>query len=106
MTCYRHLLIDVKDKVTKKYHPIRFYMMNTNVPRINKAPQIKRQVASIDKKSDFRVKSGPFRTSSPHTGSSSQKKQKLSLQERSLFQVQQHTISRMPKYKERKGVTE
>ena len=24
MTCYRHLLIDVKDKVTKKYHPIRF----------------------------------------------------------------------------------
>ena len=22
MTCYRHLLIDVKDKVTKKYHPI------------------------------------------------------------------------------------
>ena len=106
MTCYRHLLIDVKDKVTKKYHPIRFYMMNTDVPRINKAPRIKRQVASIDKKSDFRVKSGPFRTSSPHTGSSSQKKQKLSLQERSLFQVQQHTISRMPKYKERKGVME
>ena len=25
MTCYGHLLIDVKDKVTKKYHPIRFY---------------------------------------------------------------------------------
>ena len=24
MTCYGHLLIDVKDKVTKKYHPIRF----------------------------------------------------------------------------------
>ena len=23
-----HLLIDVKDKVTKKYHPIRFYVMN------------------------------------------------------------------------------
>ena len=70
MTCYGHLLIDVKDKVTKKYHPIRFYMMNTDVPRIlishaasfwlglvrvlcdNKAPRIKRQVASIDKKSD------------------------------------------------------
>ena len=34
MTCYGHLLIDVKDKVTKKYHPIRFYMMNTDVPRI------------------------------------------------------------------------
>ena len=93
MTCYRHLLIDVKDKVTKKYHPIRFYVMNTDVPRIlishaasywlglvrvlcdNKAPRIKRQVASIDKKSDFRAKSGHFRTSSPNTASSSQKKQ-------------------------------
>ena len=81
MTCYGHFLIDVKDKVTKKYHPIRFYVMNTDVPRIlishaasywlglvkvlcdNKAPMIKRQVASIDKKSDFTVKSGPFRTS-------------------------------------------
>ena len=30
MTCYGHLLIDVKDKVTKKYHPIRFYVMNTD----------------------------------------------------------------------------
>ena len=68
MTCYGHLLIDVKDRITKKYHPIRFYMMNTDVPRIlishaaaywlglvkvlcvNKAPRIKRQVASIDKK--------------------------------------------------------
>ena len=60
MTCYGHLLIDIKDKVTKKYHPIRFYVMNTDVPRIlishaasywlglvrvlcdNKAPRIKR----------------------------------------------------------------
>ena len=93
MTCYGHILIDVKDKVTKKYHPIRFYVMNTDVPRIlishaasywlglvrvlcdNKAPRIKRQVASIDKKSDFRVKDGHFRTSSPSTASSSQKKQ-------------------------------
>ena len=93
MTCYGHLLIDVKDTVTKKYHPIRFYVMNTDVPRIlishaasywlglvrvlcdNKAPRIKRQVASIDKKSDFRAKSGHFRTSSPNTASSSQKKQ-------------------------------
>ena len=93
MTCYGHLLIDVKDKVTKKYHPIRFYVMNTDVLRIlishaasywlglvrvlcdNKAPRIKRQVASIDKKSDFRAKSGHFRTSSPNTASSSQKKQ-------------------------------
>ena len=88
-----HILIDVKDRVTKKYHPIRFYVMNTDVPRIlishaasywlglvsvlcdNKAPRIKRQVASIDKKSDFRAKSGHFRTSSPNTASSSQKKQ-------------------------------
>ena len=93
MTCYGHILIDVKDKVTKKYHPIRFYVMNTDVPRIlishaasywlglvrvlcdNKAPRIKRQVASIDKKSDFRAKSGHFRTSSPNMASSSQKKQ-------------------------------
>ena len=84
--CYGYLLIDVKDKVTKKYHPIRFYVMNTDVPRIlishaasywlglvkvlcdNKAPQIKRQVASIDKKSDFR-------TSTLHMESSSKKKQ-------------------------------
>ena len=33
-TCYGYLLIDVRDKVTKKYHPIRFYVMNTDVPRI------------------------------------------------------------------------
>ena len=93
MMCYGHLLIDVKDKVTKKYHPIRFYVMNTDVPRIlishtpsywlglvkvlcdNKAPRIKRQVASIDKKSNFRAKSGYFRTSTPNAASSSQKKQ-------------------------------
>ena len=93
MTCYGHLLIDVKDKVTKKYHPIRFYVMNTDMPRIlishaasywlglvnvlcdNKPPRIKRQVASIDKKSDFRAKSGHFRTSTPNAASSSQKKQ-------------------------------
>ena len=41
----------------------------------NKAPRIKRQVASIDKKSDFRAKSGHFRTSTPNMASSSQKKQ-------------------------------
>ena len=92
-TCYGHLLIDVKDKVTKKYHPIRFYVMNTDVPRIlishaasywlglvkvlcdNKAPRIKRQVTSIDKKSNFRAKSGHFRTSTSNAASSSQKKQ-------------------------------
>ena len=67
----------------KKYHPIRFYVMNTDVTRIlishatsywlglvrvlcdNKAPRIKRQVASIDKKSNFRVKSSHVRTSTP-----------------------------------------
>ena len=93
MTCYGHLLIDVKDKVTKKYHPIRFYVMNTEVPRIlishaasfwlglvkvlcdNKAPRIKRQVASIDKKSDFRAKDGPKMTSTQRLGSSSQKRE-------------------------------
>ena len=126
MMCYGHLLIDVKDKVTKKYHPIRFYVMNTDVPRIlishaasywlglvkvlcdNKAPRIKRQVASVDKKSDFRAKSGHFRTSTPNTASSSQKKQttsKTSLQERSTFQVQECIVSRTPKYKEERGPT-
>ena len=96
MTCYGHFLIDGRDKVTKKYHPIRFYVMNTDMPRIlishaasywlglvrvlcdNKAPQVKRQVASIDKKSDFRAKSGPSRTSTLQMGSSSQKKQTAS----------------------------
>ena len=90
MICYGYLLIDVKDKVTEKYHLIRFYVMNTDVPRIlishaasywlglvkvlcdNKAPQIKRQVASIDKKSDFRakilIKDGHFRKG-PHSRS-------------------------------------
>ena len=121
MTCYGPLLIDVKGKVTKKYHPIRFYVMNTDVPRIlishaasywlglvkvlcdNKAPRIKRQVASIDKKSDFRAKSGHFRTSIPNMASSSQKNRRhrrRSLQERSTFQVQGCIISRTPKYKE------
>ena len=96
MTCYGYLLIDVKDKVTKKYHPIRFYMMNTDVPRIlisyaaaywlglvkvlcdNKAPWIKRQVGSIDKKSDFRAKDGPKRTSMQCLGSGSQKRESSS----------------------------
>ena len=63
-TCYGHLTIDVKDKVTKKYHPTRFYMMDTEVSRIlishaasywlglvrvlcdNKAPQIKWSLVS------------------------------------------------------------
>ena len=96
MTCYGYMLIDVKNKVTKKYHPIRFYVMDTDVPRIlishaasfwlglvkvlcdNKAPRIKRQVASIDKKSNCRVKDGPKMAVSPRTGSSSKKKQTFS----------------------------
>ena len=105
MMCYGYLLIDVKDNVAKKYHPIRFYMMNTDVPRIlishaasywlglvkvlcdNKAPQIKRQVASIDKKCN--VLETALRRENP--------RQRWSLQERSLFQVQGCIISRMPK---------
>ena len=96
MTYYGHFLINVKDKVTKKYHPIRFYVINTDIPKIlishaasywlhlvkvlcdNKAPRVKRQVASIDKKSDYRVKSSPFRTSTSNMGSSFQKKQTVS----------------------------
>ena len=96
MTCYRYLLIDVKDKVTKKYHPIKLYVMNTDVPRIlishaasywlglvkvlcdNKAPRIKRQVASIDKKSNFRAKDSPKRTSTQCLESSSHKRESSS----------------------------
>ena len=81
------------DRCQRQGHPIRFYMMNTDMPRIlishaasywlglvkvlcdNKAPRIKGQVASIDKKSDFTAKSDHFRTSTPNTASSSQKKQ-------------------------------
>ena len=116
MTCYGHLLIDVKDKVTKKYHPIRFYMMNTDVPRIlishaasywlglvrvlcdNKAPRIKRQVASIDKKSDFKVKSGHFRTSTPNAASSSQKKQTTP---KMVFRKGQHSKSKDAQFRGR-----
>ena len=100
--------------------PFRFYVMNTEVPRIlishaasfwlglvkvlcdNKAPRIKRQVASIDKKSDFRAKDGPKMTSTQRLGSSSQKResrQRRSLQEKPPFQVQGCRILRMPKYK-------
>ena len=41
----------------------------------NKVPRIKRQVASIHKKSDFSMKDGRFRTNTPCTENSSQKKQ-------------------------------
>ena len=123
MTCYGHLLIDVKDKVTKKYHPIRFYMMNTDVPRIlishaasywlglvrvlcdNKAPRIKRLVASIDKKSDLNAKaviSGPIHQIWQAALRRSRRHRKRSLQERAAFQVQGCTVSRMPNYGQRR----
>ena len=119
MTCYGHLLIDVKDRVTKKYHPIRFYVMNTDMPRIlishaaaywlglvkvlcvNKAPRIKRQVASIDKKSDFKaVISGPAHLMRQAALRRNRRHRRRSLQERPTFQVQGCTVSRTPKYKE------
>ena len=56
-------------------HAASYWLGLVKVLCDNKAPRVKRQVASIDKKSDFRVKSGHFRTSTPNTGSSSQKKQ-------------------------------
>ena len=56
-------------------HAASYWLGLVKVLCDNKAPRIKRQVASIDKKSDFRVKSGPFRTCTPNMGSSSQKKQ-------------------------------
>ena len=80
MTCYGHFLIDVKDKDTDVpriliSHAASYWLGLVKVLCDNKAPRIKRQVASIDKKSDFRAKSSPFRTSTSNTGSSSQKKQ-------------------------------
>ena len=59
-------------------HAASYWLGLVRVLCDNKAPQIKRQVASIDKKSDFRAKSSPFRTSTLQTGSSSQKKQTAS----------------------------
>ena len=56
-------------------HAASYWLGLVKVLCDNKAPRIKRQVASIDKKSDVRVKSGHFRTSTPNMASSSQKKQ-------------------------------
>ena len=121
MTCYGHLLIDVKDRVTKKYHPIRFYVMNTDVPKIlishaaaywlglvkvlcvNKAPRIKRQVASIDKNLISKRKvviSGPVHQIRQAALRRNRRHRRWSLQERATFQVQLCTVSRTPKYKE------
>ena len=52
-------------------HAASYWLGLVKVLCYNKAPRIKRQVASIDKKSDFRVKSGHFRTSTPNAASSS-----------------------------------
>ena len=127
MMCYGHFLIDVKDKVTKKYHPIRFYMMNTDMPRIlishvasywlglakvlcdNKAPRIKRQVASIDRKSDFRAKAvllGPVHQIQEAALRRNRQCQRWSLQKRPMFQVQGCIVLRMPKYKEERGASD
>ena len=59
-------------------HAVSYWLGLVKVLCDNKAPRIKRQVASIDKKYDFRAKSSHFRTSTPSTGSSSQKKQMTS----------------------------
>ena len=117
----RHILIDVKDKVTKKYHPIRFYVMNTDVPRIlishaasywlglvrvlcdNKAPRIKRQVASIDKNPISEQKaviSGLVHQIRQAALRRNRRHRRRSLQERATFQVQGCTVSRMPNYKQ------
>ena len=101
--------------------------MNTDVPRIlishaasywlglvrvlcdNKAPRIKRQVASIDKKSDFQAKSSHFRTSTSNLASSSQKKQ--TTPKNGHFRKGQHSkskdaqFSRTPKLQARKKAT-
>ena len=124
MTCYGHFLIDVEDKVTKKYHPIRFYVMNTDVPRIlishaasywlglvkvlcdNKAPRVKRQVASIDRNlisEQKAVLSGPVHQIWEAALRRNRQRQRRSLQKRSMFQVQECIVLRMPKYKEERG---
>ena len=121
MTCYGHILIDVKDKVTKKYHPIRFYVMNTDVPRIlishaasywlglvrvlcdNKAPRIKRQVASIDKKIRFQSEKRSFQDQFTKYGK--QLSEETDDTEDGHFRKGTHSkskdaVSRTPKYKE------
>ena len=105
----------------QKYHPIRFYVMNTDVPRIlishaasywlglvrvlcdNKAPRIKRQVASIDKNLISKRKaviSGPVHQIWRAALRRNRWHRKRSLQERATFQVQGCTVSRTPNYKQ------
>ena len=76
-TLFPHLCRDGLLKEGQKY-AASYWLGLVKVLCDNKAPRIKRQVASIDKKSDFRAKSGQFRTSTPKTASSSQKKQMTS----------------------------
>ena len=119
MTCYGHLLIDVKDRVTKKYHPIRFYVMNTDVPRIlishaaaywlglvkvlcvNKAPRIKRlQLIKNPISKRKAVISGPVHQIRQAVLRRSRRHRKRSLQEGATFQVQGCTVWRTPNYKQ------
>ena len=96
MTCYGHLLIDVKDKVTKKYHPIRFYVMqhrhakDTDQLQLIKNPISKRKA----------VISGPVQQIRQAALRRSRRHRKRSLQERATFQVQGCTVSRTPNYRQ------
>ena len=121
MTCYGHLLIDVKDKVTKKYHPIRFYVMNTDVPRIlishaasywlglvrvlcdNKAPRIKRQVASIDQKIRFPSEKRSFQDQYIKYGK--QLSEETDDTKNGHFRSEQHSKSKDAKLQTRKKAT-
>ena len=91
--------------------------MNTDVPRIlishaasfwlglvrvlcdNKAPRIKRQVASIDKKSDFQAKSGHFRTST--SNSARQFSEEADDTENGHFRSEQHSKSKDAQFRGR-----
>ena len=122
MMCYTHFLIGVKDKVTKKYHPIRFYVMNTDVSRIliscatsywlglvkvlcdNKAPRVKRLQLIRNLISEQKVVlSGPVHQIWEAALRRNRQRQRWSLQKRSMFQVQECLVLRMPKYKDGKG---
>ena len=101
--------------------------MNTDVPRIlishaasywlglvrvlcdNKAPRIKRQVASIDKKSDFRVEKRSFQDQFTKYGEQLSEEtddtEDGHFRKGHTFQVQGCTVSRMPNYKQGRQAT-
>ena len=85
-------------------HAAAYWLGLVKVLCVNKAPRIKRQVASIDKKSDFRAKSGHFRTSSPNTAS--RLSEETDDTENGHFRSEQHskskrcTVSRTPNYRQ------